>query len=215
DLLAKIGEKTGQELRSRLDAPEGKHGPPADSVVPPQRQRYLAEIAETVRGYHRRGADQVSAARRRQRLAATAAEIPEVAPQLEPHLAQAEQALEPGVRAYLEDWPSRRERYAQDELVYTVRGREMRQPLVHVSLSQQRIPRVVLPDTEDHGEIVRYAWKENVPGEFPYTAGVFPLRREGEDPKRMFAGEGGPDKTNARFHYLCKGETAHRLSTAF
>src|SRR5690606_31646655 len=82
DLLAKIGEKTGQELRSRLDAPEGKHGPPADSVVPPQRQRYLAEIAETVRGYHRRGADQVSAARRRQRLAATAAEIPEVAPQL-------------------------------------------------------------------------------------------------------------------------------------
>src|SRR5690606_35301606 len=99
---------------------------------------------------------------------------------------------------------------------YSVRGKEIRQPLWRESLSHQRIPRVAVPrHTRDDGELVRLLRKENLPGTFPYTAGVYPLCRDGEDPKRMFAGEGGPDKTNARFHLLCEGERAHRLSTAF
>ncbi|HWU42671.1 MAG TPA: methylmalonyl-CoA mutase family protein, partial [Bdellovibrio sp.] len=106
-------------------------------------------------------------------------------------------------------------RYSGDELVFQVRDKELRQPLTRESLSGTKIRRVVVPKMKDWGDRFRYLKLENVPGEFPYTAGVFPLKRADEEPKRMFAGEGTPERTNRRFHYLTKGETAHRLSTAF
>ena len=108
-----------------------------------------------------------------------------------------------------------KERYSQDEYVYRVRGREIRTPLFTETLAGSRIPKVALPRFEDWGDILRWSLLENVPGRFPYTAGVYPLKRTDEDPKRQFAGEGTPERTNRRFHYLSKNDPAKRLSTAF
>ena len=216
-LLDLLNERFELGWTSGLDTPATRYSPAAGALIGKGRERYLAEIAQTVRGYHAEGQEQAEAARRWQRLEATLAEVRDTpaAPVLEERLAEAHDAVKPEVRSYLASWPDTRARWASDEFVYTVRGREIRQPLVHESLSRQRIPRVVLPPTEEAGEVVRFAYKEGIPGSFPYTAGVFPLKRLGEDPKRMFAGEGGPAKTNTRFHYLCEGEPANRLSTAF
>ncbi len=126
-----------------------------------------------------------------------------------------EQQLHPECRRILEAWPRIKERYQQDELVTEVRGKQHRQPLYTVSLSGTRIPRVALPTFEDWGEILRWCLKENLPGHYPYTAGVFPLKRTDEEPRRMFAGEGTPERTNKRFHFLSKDDPAKRLSTAF
>jgi methylmalonyl-CoA mutase len=216
-LLDVLNAKFEAGLVSSLARPSEKFSPATRAVVPPNRTRYLAEIAETLRSYHATGAEQVVASRRVQALgiALDAVSGTEAEPIVADKQQQAAQALLPEVANALSGWAQTREQYAGDAFVYTVRGRDIRQPLIHTSLSGSRLPRVVLPKTQDHGEITRFLWKENVPGTFPFTAGVFPLRRLGEEPKRMFAGEGGPAKTNARFHYLCEGETAHRLSTAF
>jgi len=216
-LLDLLNERFDLSWSSELDRPEGKHSPAAGALVGKGRERYLADIARTIRGYHDEGRAQSEAARRWQRLQATLDEVrdTDAGPVLSELAEEARDAVKPEVRSYLEAWPDTRERWSGDEFVYTVRGREIRQPLVHESLSRQRIPRVVLPPTDEYGEVVRFAYKEGIPGSFPYTAGVFPLKRLGEDPKRMFAGEGGPAKTNRRFHYLCEGEPANRLSTAF
>ena len=115
----------------------------------------------------------------------------------------------------LEEWPKIRESYQQNQLVTKVRDKEIITELYTESLSGNKIPRVSVPKFEDHGEILRWLLKENLPGSFPYTAGVFPFKRTNEDPKRQFAGEGTPDRTNRRFHYLCKNDEAKRLSTAF
>nr|MBO2478846.1 methylmalonyl-CoA mutase [Bacillota bacterium] len=134
---------------------------------------------------------------------------------LKRHIRELEQKLHPECRRILEEWPKLKEKYQQDELVTQVRGKEVRQPLYTVSLSGTRIPRVVLPKYEDWGDILRWCLKENVPGQYPFTAGVFPLRRTDEEPRRMFAGEGTPERTNKRFHFLSKDDPAKRLSTAF
>jgi methylmalonyl-CoA mutase len=216
--LALMDRVSGGAHRSRFTKPATRHTTDELAIIAPDRERYLAEIAAAVRDYHRRGRDQIAAARRRQRLADTLAEVADTAaaPVLAAKLADADATLDPAWRAWLDAWPATRERYQADTYTYTVRGRDIHAPLVRTSLSGTRIPRVAIPEhTDDHGELLRFALKENLPGYFPYTSGVFPLRREGEDPKRMFAGEGGPDRTNRRFHLLCAGETAHRLSTAF
>ncbi len=202
---------------TRLPHPSSPMSPAAQAIIAPERERYLSDIALAVRGYHKRGEAQADAARRFSALDMVYSEVRGTAAEeiVAARRKDAEAAVAPETRRYLDAWPSVVERYGKDELVYTVRGKDIRLPLVTESLSHLKIPKVALPKTKDAGEIVRFASKEGLPGEFPYTAGVFPLRREGEDPKRMFAGEGGPAKTNARFHYLCEGETAHRLSTAF
>ena len=115
----------------------------------------------------------------------------------------------------IDSWEEKRAAYAADEFVYKVRDREIRVPTFTKSLSHSRIPRVVLPRYKDWGEILRWSLQENVPGEFPFTAGVFPFKRKGEDPTRMFAGEGDPERTNRRFHYVSLDMPANRLSTAF
>jgi isobutyryl-CoA mutase len=191
----------------------------AASVVPPARVRYLAEIAETVRGYHARTAELAGVARRRQSLRTARdllAEADEEVPAgLDRLLARTEAALDPSSTRLLAEWPQLVQDYSGEELVVSVRDREISTPLRRSTLSGTRMPRVALPRIEDDGHLLRYLRAENLPGRFPFTAGVFPFKRDTEDPARMFAGEGDPFRTNRRFHLLSEGQPATRLSTAF
>ncbi|MGW6898930.1 fused isobutyryl-CoA mutase/GTPase IcmF [Streptomyces sp. NPDC054919] len=190
----------------------------AAQIVPSSQARYLADIADTVRRYHFDTAVLQNQARRVQQLTAVRDELlaaGEASSALDTLLADAEVALPSHARRLLEDWPQTVKAYSGDELVVTVRERELRTALTRESLSGSRIPRVALPRYTDHGELLRFLRGENLPGRFPFTAGVFSFKREGEDPARMFAGEGDPKRTNQRFHYLSKDGEATRLSTAF
>lgn len=184
-------------------------------IIPPERQNYLAEIVSTIRKYKSRTetlakkASQMGALQQVTDLLGLSAERIEKAHQ------ELIQDFTGEELRQLEDFPRLQKDYSQDDLVFHVRGKEIKQPLVRTSLSGTKIRRVSVPKISDWGDRFRYLKMENVPGEFPFTAGVFPLKRADEDPKRMFAGEGTPERTNKRFHYLCKGEKAQRLSTAF
>jgi isobutyryl-CoA mutase len=191
-------------------------------IVPASRTRYLADISETVRGYKQRARSQARIAREVQQLRATQRMLHEANP--DKHRAveaiadlavQREQRLDGDARAVLAQWPAMRASYQKDELVTTIRDKEIRTQLARVSLSGTRISKVALPQYEDDGEILKWLMLENVPGRYPYTAGVFEFKREGEDPTRMFAGEGDPFRTNTRFKLLSEGMPAKRLSTAF
>lgn len=123
--------------------------------------------------------------------------------------------LHPEVKKLLDNWKALQEKYSKEFFEYQVRDKVIKQPLTSLSLSGTKVPKVVLPKYKDWGDILQWQLQENIPGEFPFTSGVFPLKREGEDPTRMFAGEGGPERTNKRFHYVSLGQPAKRLSTAF
>ena len=197
------------------------------SIVPSARVRYLAEIAETVRGHHRRTDQLAEAARRREHLSTAIDALAEAGadddpgeggrsvPALRRLRDRADAELDPATRQALADWPATLVRYCGDELAYQVRGRELRVPLRRQTLSGTSVPRVALPRIGSAAELVRFVRSEHLPGEFPYTAGVFPLSRDEEAPARMFAGEGDPARTNRRFHLLSAGQPATRLSTAF
>ncbi|WP_233498411.1 fused isobutyryl-CoA mutase/GTPase IcmF [Blastococcus sp. TF02A-26] len=210
-LLADRGLAVGE---GALPAVDVRASSALAGVVPASRARYLAEITETVRGYHRVTEEQAELARRRQHLS-TAAAV------LEGDAAAAARAAADGtellheVRELLERWPVTVEQYSGDELTYTVRGRDITVPLTTRTLSGTEVRRVALPRTRDEGELVRFLRRENLPGAFPFTAGVFPVKREGEAPARMFAGEGDAFRTNRRFRLLSEGQPATRLSTAF
>ncbi|MFG1698596.1 fused isobutyryl-CoA mutase/GTPase IcmF [Nonomuraea sp. NPDC049309] len=209
---------TGASGPGLLPKVEGRTSKVAEAIVPPSRSRYLAEIAETVRAYHAETRAQAEVARRRQQLAAVRELLGEDAPEsgrLAELAEQAERELSDESRALLEAWPGIKERYSSDELVVKVRDREIRTPLWRETLSGNRIPRVALPRYTDHGELLRFLRGENLPGMFPFTAGVFPFKRDDEEPTRMFAGEGDPFRTNRRFKLLSEGQPATRLSTAF
>ncbi|MCX6431401.1 MAG: methylmalonyl-CoA mutase family protein, partial [Actinobacteria bacterium] len=215
DLLVERGLTVGTGVLPRLD---GKEPTSLSTVVPPARGRYLAEIAEAVRGYHAATDQQAGVARRAQHLRTAALLLSESGSDpsaVESLLLQQESELRPEIAQQLAAWPAIREQYAADELVVRVRNTELHTALWKETLSGSRIPRVSLPSTEDAGELVHYLREENVPGSFPYTAGVFAFKREGEAPARMFAGEGDPFRTNRRFHLLASGQPATRLSTAF
>lgn len=190
-------------------------------IVPPDRTMYLADIVRTVRNYKKYTDEQVAAARKLFQLQGakdtlgTAGIDASLLQALDQQIAHFEGQLHPDTKRILEQWEALKDSYRQDEFVTKVRDKEIRTKLFTTSLSGLRIPKVSLPDFADWGEIVKWSLKENVPGEFPYTAGVFSFKREGEDPKRQFAGEGTPERTNRRFHYLSKNDPAKRLSTAF
>ncbi|ALV08848.1 fused isobutyryl-CoA mutase/GTPase IcmF [Roseateles depolymerans] len=189
-------------------------------IVPPARARYLAEIADAVRGYKRRARAQARLAREVQQLQASATMLTESDGSFDvtalQTLAQARQArLDADARELLSRWPQVQQAYAGDEFVVKIRDREQRTALVSTSLSGTRVRKVVLPQYEDHGELLKWLMLENLPGYFPFTAGVFPFKREGEDPTRMFAGEGDAFRTNRRFKLVSEGMPAKRLSTAF
>ena len=197
---------------------EGRHSSGIAQVVPPQRVRYLAEIAETVRGYHAETQRLTAAARRLQRLESVSAELTAAGHQpgqVDELLASARQDVPDAVAQGLRDWPAVVESYTGDEHAVTVRDREIRTALTRESLSGNQIPRVALPRYVDHGELLNFLRRENLPGRFPFTAGVFPFKRDNEDPARMFAGEGDPFRTNRRFKLLSADNAATRLSTAF
>ncbi|GEL17735.1 fused isobutyryl-CoA mutase/GTPase IcmF [Pseudonocardia asaccharolytica] len=214
-LLADNGMPIGE---GRLPKPESKTSSDYAAVIPPQKVRYLADVAETVRGYHADTVEQVEAARRRQHLRTAAAALTEArgdAGGLAEVLEQAEKALDPAAADLLDEWPQVVEDYSGDELVVKVRDKELRTALTRETLSGNKVPRVSLPRYTEDAELLRFLRNENLPGKFPFTAGVFPFKRDGEDPARMFAGEGDPFRTNRRFHLLSEHSEAKRLSTAF
>jgi isobutyryl-CoA mutase len=206
----------GEGFVGALPAVEGRTSTGLRSVLPAGRERYLAEIADSVRAYHATTAEQVGVARRRQHLAATRDLLDEAdARPVQELLERAEAELHGDVRELLARWPAIRASYDGDEQVYTVRGKEIRTPLARTTLSGTRQPRVALPRFADDGELLRFLRAEHLPGFFPFTAGVFPFRRTEEAPARMFAGEGDAFRTNRRFHLVSAGQPAARLSTAF
>jgi|CXWL01.1.fsa_nt_gi methylmalonyl-CoA mutase len=192
---------------------ESKRSSDVNVVVPAKRSRYLAEIADAVRAYHDEGLQQSRIARDRQSLLA-AKRMSGIAG-LDALIEEKAASLSAASKKLLDSWPDTVESYSGDKSVTKVRGRELRTKLTTTSLSGTRISKVALPKFEDAGEILRWRWRENLPGEFPFTAGVFPFKRENEDPTRMFAGEGDAFRTNRRFHLLSKEMPAKRLSTAF
>ncbi|WP_256388005.1 fused isobutyryl-CoA mutase/GTPase IcmF [Allokutzneria sp. NRRL B-24872] len=215
DMLTSHGLKAAEGVLPQVT---GKASTRIAQIIPSARVRYLAEISESVRGYHTETAKQVEIARRRQQLAASKALVEGRSGEtgvLEQLHTEAERELAADSHALLEDWPKTVEAYSADELVVKVRDKELRTQLWRETLSGSRIPRVALPRYTDHGELLRFLRAENLPGRFPFTAGVFPFKRDGEDPARMFAGEGDPFRTNRRFHFLSSDSKATRLSTAF
>jgi methylmalonyl-CoA mutase len=196
-------------LESSLGLPTSEEA--KQHVVPPERTRYLAEIVEEIRRYDEWAADQAAAAETLYRLTGAA----DAGVDVGDALAAASDALDPENQLALDRWEAMLAEYSGEEFVYIVRGKEIRVPLHHETLSHTRVPNVAMPRYRSWGDRLDWLLQENVPGEFPYAAGVFPFKRVEEDPARMFAGEGPPEQTNARFHYLAAGMPAKRLSTAF
>src|SRR5438874_2037947 len=212
DALATKGLKLAER---RLPRPAAKVSSNVHVIIPAKRQRYLAEIAETMRGYHETVRDRSRLARERQQLRAVQAMLGSEMPALAKLIEQKESALADEAQALLDSWPATVKAYSGEEQVVKVRGKEIRTRLTTTSLSGTTVPKVALPRYECHGELLRWRMLENLPGEFPYTGGVFHFKRENEDPTRMFAGEGDAFRTNKRFHLLSKDLPAKRLSTAF
>ncbi|AOF86677.1 hypothetical protein BSY239_284 [Hydrogenophaga sp. RAC07] len=221
-LKTKLGE-LGLPLKDgRLPTVKVRHSTNQTPIVPPARTRYLAEISDTVRGYKKKAIEQARLAREIQQLTASATmlrvEKPERSRAAEAviDLAQVRELdQDPAARKLLTQWPDMQKAYAGDEYVVKIRDKEIRTALTTRSLSGTTIRKVALPKYEDHGEILKWLMLDNVPGSFPYTAGTFAFKREGEDPTRMFAGEGDAFRTNTRFKLLSAGTPAKRLSTAF
>lgn len=194
------------------------HKPP---LIPSEKITYLQDIANTVRNYHRFSEEQAGYARKLYQLNGAYKVLAEqgadeaVLAQLTSQIAEFEEKLQPELKKWLENWPKQKELYKQDQFITKIRDKEIVTKLFSISLSGSRIPKISTPTFHEWGDLLSWAMKENVPGEFPYTAGVFPFKREGEDPRRQFAGEGSPERTNKRFHFLSKNDDAKRLSTAF
>jgi len=210
--LVAAGLKTEKGALPPIDTKASTH---AHAVVPAARVRYLAEIADTVRSYHQWADAQSKLARERQQLRAAKAMLHSAPPEIDTLIAERDAKLDPRSRKLLDMWPKTKAAYTGDEYVVKIRDKEIRTALTTTSLSGTRIPKVVLPKYDDEGEILRWQLRENVPGSFPFTGGVFAFKRENEDPTRMFAGEGDAFRTNRRFHLLADGMPAKRLSTAF
>ncbi len=187
-------------------------------ILPPARIRYLAEINGAIREYNKRTDEQSAIASRLYKLNGVIEDLPadfSGRSQLVAQKEKYEQQLFPLCKKLIEEWPALTARYRQETFDYDIRGKIIRQPLYSESLSGTSIPRIAVPRFHDWGDILRWRLQENFPGKYPYTAGVFPLKRSEEDPTRMFAGEGNPERTNKRFHYVSAGQPAKRLSTAF
>lgn len=210
--------KTNAPLQSSLDLPTGLSE--KNYIIPPKKVRYLSEISDNNRNYDKWVQQQANIAQTlyglertinsldTQKDAATISVLKEKYKEIAIN-------LDGNNKKILDEWPNKKERYAANEFVYQVRSKQIKVKTFSESLSHNRIPKIALPKYRAWGDVLQWNLQENVPGEFPYTAGVFPFKREGEDPTRMFAGEGGPERTNKRFHYLSQDVPANRLSTAF
>jgi isobutyryl-CoA mutase len=228
ELFAAVAEiiktKTGVELINlgERGAVDGVESSEKSYIIPPDRIRYLAEIVESSKAYSDWVDEQCKVAMQLYNVKGTMELIEKhnlnsskKENQLADIYAHLENHLHPECKRLLAEWPTTVKQYKAENFIYKVRDKEIKQPLFYTSLSQLKIPKIALPKYEAWGDILRWLLTENLPGEFPYTAGVFLLKRDSEDPTRMFAGEGGPERTNKRFHYVSLGQPAHRLSTAF
>ncbi len=220
-LMDKIDEKTGSGLKSDFHITDEMSE--KIFIIPPSRTRYLSEISENNRGYDKRAKSQSEIAMKLFGIQKTIDTLKQMEAEdkdrliknLQEVYAKVELDLEPKHKVLLEQWNDKLQQYKGEYYTFKVRDKELKIKTHTESLSHSQIPKVAVPKFEAWGEILQWALQENFPGEFPYTAGIYPFKREGEDPTRMFAGEGGPERTNKRFHYVSKGLPAARLSTAF
>ncbi|GAA0487574.1 methylmalonyl-CoA mutase family protein [Salinibacillus aidingensis] len=214
-LIDKLNEDYQWDVTTSLE--KTKYVEKQNLIIPNERKQYLRDIAQTVRGYHKKAEQQAEAARKLYQLKGAAEDIKEgsVVKELHQTIEEYEKQLDHENTEMLENWDELKEQYNQDQITYKVRNKEITMDLKTESLSGLKVPKVALPAYNDWGDRLLWMLKENVPGAFPFTAGVFPFKRKGEDPTRQFAGEGTPERTNRRFHYLSKDEPAKRLSTAF
>ena len=224
-IINKISKKTGVEFKSTLKATDEMSE--KIFIIPPERNRYLSEISEVIRHYNEWTNEQKEVAQKLFGIKQTLETLSdngnklvnvngkEFKNQLEALYKEVEFNLDGGNKKILENWDKKVQCYKGDEFIFKVRDNEIRIKTQVESLSHNKIPKIALPRYNAWGDVLRWNLQENVPGEFPYTAGVFPFKREGEEPTRMFAGEGSPERTNKRFHYLSKAQPAKRLSTAF
>jgi methylmalonyl-CoA mutase len=223
-VIDKIAEKTGVEFKATLYRPQTRTSSSKTIIIPPERTRYLSEIADTIRKYHQQTRQQAQNLRKvwhlKEACASTGAndeteDSLKLISMLKDEIEKAEATLKQETLDSIAEWEKIKDAYGKDELVYQVRDRDIRVPLFTESLSHTRIPKIALPRFEDPAEIYRWMREENVSGRFPFTAGVFPLKRADEEPTRMFAGEGDPARTNRRFKMLSADYEAKRLSTAY
>ena len=224
-IVETVSNKTGVQFGKTDHHAHKKDTVSKSLIIPPARVRYLSEIADAIKEYDSLVREQAAIASQLYQLDGVIRMMKNFAfapgsngystALLEKMKLFYEEKLTPVSRKLLQKWPEKLEAYQKDFYEYKVRDRVIKQPMFSTSLSGTRIPKVVLPKYKDWGDILRWQAQENAPGRFPFTAGVFPLKREGEDPTRMFAGEGGPERTNKRFHYVSAGQPAKRLSTAF
>jgi isobutyryl-CoA mutase len=216
-----VAKKTGAELNSAF-AVSGEMSEKI-YIIPPHRTRYLSEIAENNRGYDAWANKQAAVAQQLFGIKKTieavqtlnADDKDRIVKSLQEVYAKIELDLDPKNKVLLEHWDEKKKNYTDDYYTFKVRDKEVKIKTHSESLSHLQIPKVAVPGFEAWGEILKWALAENFPGEFPYAAGIYPFKRVGEDPARMFAGEGGPERTNKRFHYVSRGLPAKRLSTAF
>jgi len=220
-LYAALTQKLNEFYKKDRFAPDterklAKESTYRDSVIPGHRSQYLSEIAECVEKYHTNGDHQAEAASLAMAFKKVLADLQQDGPsELQEKLASKIEAIDPELLTFIENWQSSIDKYSAESYMYQVRRRKLEVSAQFETISGSKLPRVALPQTNEWGEIAKYYFKENFPGHFPYTAGVFPFKRRGESPRRMFAGEGGPARTNKRFHFLTKSDDAKRLSTAF
>ena len=214
-LMNALAEKTGAALESTFGENAGESE--KVHVIPPKRTRYLSEIADGIRAYNDWTQKQSEIAGRLQAVRMTRNELsdPKADEVLAEHEASLARDLDPKNLHWLESWPDEASRYKAEDYIFEVRGKEIRIPTTTKSLSHQDIPKVSVPRLKGWTDLLRWSLQENLPGYFPFTAGIYPFKRQGEDPTRMFAGEGGPERTNRRFHYVSGDMPAKRLSTAF
>ncbi len=220
DLIDTINRKLN--LNWSLTEPLSTERPQKKGIIPAERVSYLREIVQTIHQYKQNTADQVEIARKLYQLHGVKkvmleqkVDHPETLVLIDQQIEHFDGLLHVENKLFLNNWEKLKEEYQQDRFVTKIRDKEIVTELYTTSLAGTRIPKISLPRYQDWGDILRWGREENVPGAFPYTAGVFPFKREGEDPTRMFAGEGTPERTNRRFHYLSKNSEAKRLSTAF
>ncbi len=220
-IIDKIVEKTGSGLKSNYEITEAMSQ--KLHIIPPKRVRYLAEIVDTIRNYDDWANKQKEVAQELYSIDKTLKTIENresagsenLRQPLQELYKEVEIKLDGQTKKIIENWQNKIKAYKDDYYVFKVRDKEINIATHTESLSHLDIPKISLPKYEAWGDVLHWNLQENVPGEFPYTAGVFPFKREGEDPTRMFAGEGGPERTNKRFHYVSLGQPAKRLSTAF
>lgn len=211
-----IEEKKGIHFGHALKHERANETATKSQIIPPARVRYLSEITEAIHDYGRWVNEQCAIATQLYQLEGVLAiKDLKAADELNNIKAHLQQQLHPECQKLVAGWPALQQKYKADYYEFQVRSKVIKLPLYAESLSHSRIPKISLPAYKDWGDILRWQLTENLPGEFPYAAGVFPLKREGEDPTRMFAGEGGPERTNKRFHYVSLDQPAKRLSTAF